>query len=292
MPAAEVDVTVDLVRTLLREQHPDLADLPMRVVANGWDNVVLRLGEGLAVRVPRRRTAAVLVEHEQRWLPRLAPALPLPVPDPVRIGRPSAEYPWHWSVVPWFAGEVASDVALGDPVREAERLGAFVAALHAEAPPAAPRNPVRGHPVAALDERVEVNVDALAERVDAGACRRRWRELRRAPEWPHGPVWLHGDLHAANVVVRGGEIAAVVDFGDIAGGDPAVDLAIGWMLFDPPARAVFRERAGAGDPATWARAQAWALHFAIVYLLNSADAPRITGMGRRLLAAVLADDAP
>ncbi len=292
MPAAEVDVTVDLVRALMREQHPDLADLPLRVVANGWDNVVLRLGERLAVRVPRRRAAAVLVEHEQRWLPRLAPALPLPVPDPVRIGRPSADYPWHWSVVPWFAGEVATDVTLDDPVREAERLGAFVAAMHADAPPAAPRNPVRGHPVAALDERVEVNVDALGQRVDAAACRRRWRELRRAPEWPHRPVWLHGDLHAANVVVRDGQIAAVVDFGDMAGGDPAVDLAIAWMLFEPSARALFRDRAGVADPATWARAQAWALHFAILYLLNSADAPRITGMGRRLLAAVLADEAP
>jgi aminoglycoside phosphotransferase (APT) family kinase protein len=292
MPVAEIDVTVDLVRRLLAEQHPDLGGLPLRIVANGWDNVVVRAGDDLAVRMPRRAAAAALVEHEQRWLPELAPRLPLPIPAPVRIGRPGLGYPWSWSVVPWFAGAVAADVPLRDAAREARRLGAFVAALHVEAPSAVPRNPVRAHPVADLDERVAANLDLLSARLDADRSRRRWRELRRAPEWDGPPVWVHGDLHTANLIVADGTLSAVVDFGDIARGDPAVDLAVAWMLFDRVGRAELRRAAGAVDDATWARAQAWALHFALLYLLHSADDPRFARMGTALLAAVLADDAP
>ncbi len=129
MPAAEVDVTEDLVRDLLVEQHPDLVDLPLVVVANGWDNVILRLGRDLSVRVPRRQAAARLVANEQRWLPELAPRLPPSVPVPVRRGMPTGSYPWHWSVCPWFDGDLAADVApAGRTV--ARQLGGFLGALH------------------------------------------------------------------------------------------------------------------------------------------------------------------
>src|SRR5215213_9888754 len=141
-PPAEVDVTPALVRALLREQHPDLADLPLHAVSSGWDNVTLRLGDRLAVRVPRRALAAALVVNEQRWLPVLAPLLGVDVPVPVRTGRPSAGYPWHWSVVPWFAGRPA--VLLPPPARAlALPLADVVARLHVRAPADAPVNPVR-----------------------------------------------------------------------------------------------------------------------------------------------------
>ncbi len=100
MPAAELDVTPKLVRRLLREQHPDLAGLRVELLANGWDNVVFRLGDELAVRMPRRGAAATILRNEQRWLPVLAPGLPLPVPEPVRTGEPGSGYPWPWSIVP------------------------------------------------------------------------------------------------------------------------------------------------------------------------------------------------
>src|SRR5690349_9653047 len=115
MPAAEVAIDEALVRALLRDQHPDLAELPLERVAFGWDNVVLRLGDELAVRVPRRQLAASFIEHEQRWLPELAPRLPLPVPAPVRVGRPALGYPWSWSVVPWMAGGEAASNPPTDP---------------------------------------------------------------------------------------------------------------------------------------------------------------------------------
>jgi aminoglycoside phosphotransferase (APT) family kinase protein len=169
-----------------------------------------------------------------------------------------------------------------------------VAALHVPAPADAPVNPVRGHPIDQLGARLTANLEAL-ELDQEDEVRDRWAELADTPAWGGPPLWIHGDLHSANVLVApaagGVEITAVIDFGDIAGADPAVDLAIGWMLFDPPARTAFRTAAGQGrypvDDAMWRRAEAWALHFAVVYLANSADDQRLARIGRRSLAAVL-----
>ena len=286
MPAAEIDVTVDLVHALIVEQHPDLADLSVTPVASGWDNAIFRLGPTLAVRVPRRQAGADLVEHEHRWLPTMAERLPIPVAAPVRIGRPSIRYPWSWSICPWFDGDVAADVALADPVGDARRLGAFVASLHQPAPPHAPVNPFRGQPLVDLRPRVEANVELLGSQIDGLRVLERFEHLASVDEWSGVPLWLHGDLHAANVVVLDGTISAVLDFGDLTSGDPAVDLAIGWMLFDDETRSVFRTAAGGIDDATWSRAQVWALHFALLYVLHSADNERFARMGRSLLAAL------
>ena len=146
MPLAEVSIDSDLVRGLLLDQHPELAGEGLAEVASGWDNVIYRLGEDWLVRLPRREVAAQLVLNEQRWLPELAPRLPLPIPVPARIGRPGRGYPWSWSVCPWFEGETAAEAAL-DLGRAALDLGAFVLALHSEAPAEAPRNEVRGVPL-------------------------------------------------------------------------------------------------------------------------------------------------
>ena len=88
MVDAEIEVTADLVRDLLREQHPDLAELPIREVAGGWGNQMWRLGDDLAVRMQRMDTSPDLQLKERRWLPVLSPRLPLPVPTPVRSGAP------------------------------------------------------------------------------------------------------------------------------------------------------------------------------------------------------------
>ncbi len=295
MPAAEVDVTEALVRRLLVEQHPDLAARPLVLVANGWDNVIFRLDAGddagddaaLTVRVPRRQLGADLVANEHRWLPELAPRLPIPIPAPVRFGEPGDEYPWKWSVCPWFDGDVAADVAPDDLSLEAERLGAFLAALHTPAPSDAPHNAYRSGPATEPRPRFEGAVERLGSLVDGQRVRARWEELVSVTEWDGDPVWLHGDLHTANVIVHDGSISAVIDLGDITAGDPAVDFAIGWMLFDDEDRSLFRAAAGGVDRATWSRAEAWALHFALMYLLHSADSERFERMGTSLLARVL-----
>jgi aminoglycoside phosphotransferase (APT) family kinase protein len=144
IPAADVNIDARLVRALLDEQHPDLANLPLFDVETGWDNVVYRLGDDLAVRLPRRAIAAALVDHEQRWLPELAPGLPLPVPTPVRIGRPGCGYPWSCTVTRWLTGQTAAAMPSYDPLIAANELGAFLCAFHRPAPSDAPRNRVRG----------------------------------------------------------------------------------------------------------------------------------------------------
>jgi aminoglycoside phosphotransferase (APT) family kinase protein len=174
MPAAEVDVSPELVRRLLAAQEPDLAQLPVEVMANGWDNLMCRLGGQLAVRLPRRAVAARLLQHEQRWLPVLAPRLPLPTPAPVRAGQPALGYPWPWSVVPYLPGQVAARTPPADPRAGAASLGGFLGALHAPAPPDAPANAVRGVPLAGRRAMDMENLTALGGRVDRGAVLREW----------------------------------------------------------------------------------------------------------------------
>lgn len=288
-PSAEVEIDDALVRALLAEQLPDLAALPLARLAEGWDNVIYRLGDELTVRLPRRKMAAELVEHEQRWLPDLAPRLPLAIPAPVGIGRPGLGFPWSWSVCPWLPGSVAQQVPPDDPCAAATSLGQFLAALHQPAPPDAPENPFRGVPLAARDTTMHERVAELGDAIDGRAVLERWAELLATPPWSGPPLWLHGDLHPANVLVHRGRLSAVIDFGDITGGDRACDLSIAWMLFPPAARATFRAAAGAVDDDTWARARGWALTLAVTYIAASANDPVIEREGRETIAAVLAD---
>ncbi len=295
MPAAEVDISVDLVRALIASQVPELAGLPVEPLAFGWDNALFLVGDSLVARLPRRLAGVALVESEQRWLPELAPRLPLPIPAPVHCGVPGDGYPWPWSICPYVPGISVLDLfergdALADPVAEAERLGAFLHALHQPAPADAPANSYRGVPLAERDERLRAQVGELGASIDGPRLLERWDAALELPPWTGAPVWLHGDVHPGNVIATDGRIVGVVDFGDITSGDPAVDLAGGWMFFAPPARAAFR-RAARADDRTWATARAWALCLGVATLAHSADNPPFARHARRTIAAVLADDA-
>jgi aminoglycoside phosphotransferase (APT) family kinase protein len=293
MPAAEVDVSPGLVRRLLADQHPDLAGLPVEVMANGWDNLICRLGDELVVRLPRRAAAAKLVLHEQRWLPVIAPRLPLPVPAPVRAGRPGLGYPWAWSIIPFLPGRVAARKPPADLPAAAASMGGFLGALHAPAPAEAPENPFRGVPLRKRSEVLMENLRALGDSIDRDTVLDVWRAALATPAWDRPPVWLHGDLHPANILVHRGRISAVIDFGDITSGDPAGDLSVAWMLLPADCHDAFRDayRAAGAHPAgaeTWSRARGWALALSVVFLAHSADNPLIAGIGRRTLSAVLA----
>lgn len=288
MPAAEIDIDEELVRRLLAAQHPDLADLPLIPAGNGWDNALYRLGDDLVVRLPRRASAVGLIENEQRWLPALAGRLTLPIPVPLRIGRPGGEYPWPWSVTRWFPGHPAAVGLPRDLDQTAIMLGDFLTALHVEAPAEAPANPFRGGPLSGRDELVREYAGVLATIVDADAVLHLWDRLVLTRRWPYAPVWLHGDLHLANLIVHHRRLAAVVDFGDITAGDPATDLSVAWQLFDAARRRDFFARLGT-DPDTQIRARGWALSLSMAYLANSADNPVIAGLGHRTLTAVLAE---
>lgn len=286
MPTAEVSVSPGLVRRLLSEQHPGLAELDIQVLANGWDNLVCRLGDDYLVRLPRRAPAAGLVVNEQRWLPGLAGRLPLPVPVPVRTGRPGHGYPWAWSIVPYLPGEVAARKPPADPAEAALALGGFLAALHRPAPAGAPVNAWRGIPLAGRTAGVMERLPHL-EGAARDAALRVWESALAAPGRAGPPVWLHGDLHPANILVDGGRVSAVIDFGDITAGDPATDLAVAWMILPAPGREAFWSAYGRADGDIRARARGWALALALVFLAHSADNPLMAGIGHRTLVAVL-----
>ena len=238
MPAAEVDVSADLVRRLLADQHPDLARLPVEFLANGWDNELYRVGDGLIARLPRRALGAEIIINEQRWLPGLAPRLPLPIPDPERTGVPACGYPYPWSVVPYLPGVSAAEAKSFDPVRAAAAVGGFLGALHVPAPADAPANPYRGVPLAERAGSFAANLALLTgqagqDHIDRDAVLRAQDAALAAPGYDGPPVWLHGDLHPANVLVNEGQVSGVIDFGDITAGDPASDLSVAWMLLPP-----------------------------------------------------------
>ena len=246
----EIKINQDLVRAVLRAQHPDLAALDVREVIGGWDNMMWRLGDELAVRMPRTQRAPALLRLEQRWLPTLASRLPLPVPTPVRVGEPSDLFPHTWTVARWVAGEPADHTPISRP-EAAESLAAFLTALHREAPPDAPANPTRG--VALKTFEFSFDGDRATE------ARRVWDDAVAAPEWDRAPVWLHGDLHPANVVVADGTLCGVIDFGEMCAGDPASDLSAAWLLLPAGAAQRFFDAYGSADEVTIRRARGWAV---------------------------------
>jgi aminoglycoside phosphotransferase (APT) family kinase protein len=293
MPAADVVVTADLVRRLLADQHPDLADQRVEFLANGWDNELFRVGDRLVARLPRRELGATIIVHEQQWLPLLAPRLPLPIPYPERTGHSALGYPYSWSVVPFLPGTPATDADSLDQAAAAVSVGAFLGALHVPASPDAPRNPFRGVPLAARAPTFAENLRLAGGAVDRDAVLRAWDSALAAPRYAGPPVWLHGDLHPANLLVTDGRVSGVIDFGDITSGDPACDLAVAWMLLPLEWHGAFRaayEAAGGGaDEGLWHRARGWALNLGIVWLAYSADNPRLQNVGRRTLDRIMSE---
>ncbi|WP_344880515.1 aminoglycoside phosphotransferase family protein [Allokutzneria multivorans] len=243
---AELRFEQDLVRALVRQQHPDLAELELRDVEGGWDNQQWRLGPEFAVRLPRTERAPELLRTEQKWLPVLAERLPLPTPVPVRVGEPSELFEHTWTITRWVDGEPADR----EPITredDAETLAGFLKALHQKAPVDAPFNPTRSAPFAAPPTSL------------GNAAQRVLDEAVAAPAWHGPPTWLHGDLHPANVIVRDGALAGVIDFGEMCAGDPATDLSAAWILLPEGSVRRFFDAYVDVDGATFARARGWAV---------------------------------
>ena len=265
VPMQDFRFEQDLVRALLREQHPDLADLGLRDVDGGWGNQMWRLGEELAIRLPRTEDAPGLLRIEQKWLPELAKRLPLPTPTPVRIGEPSSRFEHTWTICRWVEGEPADHAPI-TRVDAAEVLAEFLGALHEPAPADAPVNPPRGGPLADVREGIDGWFELIADHPGVGIVREIWENAVAAPVWAGPRLWLHGDLHPANVVVRDGRLAGVIDFGDLSVGDPATDLAAAWILLPDGAANRFFDAYGPVDDATITRASAWAVLRALVLI--------------------------
>jgi GrpB-like predicted nucleotidyltransferase (UPF0157 family)/aminoglycoside phosphotransferase (APT) family kinase protein len=290
---AEPRIDVDLVRELLREQHKDLSELPLRESLGGWDNKVFQLGEELGVRLPRRATSAALVQNEQRWLPALSRHLPLRTPTPIRVGHPGPRFQWPWSVVPWLSGDLTFDVAALDLDAFVDALGAFLLALHRPAPQDAPRNPWRGVPLRERTALLHRDVERLGSVVDREAVLALWDRVLAADVWSGPPLWIHGDLHPGNLLIENGHLSAVVDFGDLTSGDPATDFSVAWMLLPPSHRdrfrAAVRPASNPVDDDTWLRARGWALALGVAYRASSREDEPLAALGTNTVAAAVRD---
>jgi aminoglycoside phosphotransferase (APT) family kinase protein len=292
MHADEISTDPELVRRLLTGQFPRWADLPVRLVPSyGTDHDIYRLGPDLVVRLPRIAWAAAQPEKEARWLPHLAPHLPLALPVPVALGRPGEGYPFPWAVHGWLPGQNA-DRTLRDLDRAATDLAGFVRALRSVSPAGAPlRVPGgRGGPLAERDEAVVRCIAELGDRIDGAAALRSWRQSLEAPAWDGDDVWLHGDLLPGNLLVVDGRLSGVIDFGGLAVGDPACDLQPAWNLFTGSSRDLFLDGLGT-DAAGRLRGRGWVLSQAVIALPYYWQTnPGIVGQAMHALTEVLAED--
>lgn len=286
-------IDAGLVRRLIAAQFPEWRNLPVTPVAvDGWDNRTYRLGDDMTVRLPTHESYAPAVEKEDRWLPVLAPALPVPVPVPLATGVPGEGYPFHWSVRRWLDGDTAGPDRIPDLAAFAVDVAEFVLALQrvdaTGGPRAGAHSFYRGCPPAHYDEETRRALETLAGRVDTARAAQVWDAALRA-KWRGTPVWFHGDVASGNLLVRDGRLAAVIDFGTSGVGDPACDLVIAWTMFSGASRDAFRRTVGQ-DAAAWARARGWALWKSLIVLARVIDSDEeLAAVNRRVIGEVLAD---
>jgi aminoglycoside phosphotransferase (APT) family kinase protein len=292
-------ITPGLVQRLVAAQFPQWADLPVtRVERDGWDNTTFRLGEDKSVRLPSGDMYTAQVDKEQRWLPVLAPQLPLPIPQPLAKGEPTREFPRPWSIYGWLGGQHATANGIADLTRFATDVARFLDALYradtVDGPPAGAHSHFRGGPLATWDAQTRGLIAALDGQIDGDTVTTAW-ETSLAAEFRGTPVWVHGDVVASNLLVADGELSAVIDFGCSAVGDPACDVAIAWTLFQGDSRRAFRDALGVDD-AMWQRGRGWALWKALVEVWHArahdpaAPRPGWRRMGWRTNAEALIED--
>lgn len=291
MHDGEVHTGTELVRRLIAGQFPRWAGLTVTPVpSSGTDNALYRLGTDLVVRLPRIGWAVDQVEQDHEWLPGFASRLPVAIPEPVAVGEPADGYPWRWAVHRWLDGEnpvvgrvVAPDLLAAD-------LGGFIRALRRVDPAGGPAAN-RGEPLANRDAQVRSDLAALRDLglVDVDAAGAAWDVAMRVPAWSGPPVWIHGDLSPGNLLVSGGRLTGVIDFGCLGVGDPACDLIVAWNVLPAEARAGFRASVGIDD-ATWARGRGWALAIALAQLPYYRHTnPALAANARHVIGEVLDD---
>ena len=293
-------ITPSLVARLVSEQFPQWRDLAVRPVElDGWDNTTFRLGESLSVRLPSADEYVAQVEKEQHWLPLLAPHLPVPIPTPIAHGAPDAEFPRPWSIYRWLAGAHATVDNIVDLDRFARDLAEFLLALGridaTDGPPAGAHSFFRGASPATYDAETRTAIAMLGDRLDVDCALAIWEQALES-RWPGPPVWVHGDVTAANLLVSDGRLSSVIDFGCCAVGDPSCDLAIAWTFFEGASREIFLDGLRA-DVGARRRGRGWALWKALITVARSrhgegAAASRRFGWrtsARGVLDEVLAD---
>ena len=273
-PSQNININERLTSRLIASQFPQWADLPIKPVElNGWDNRTFRLGEDMSVRLPSAAWYAAQVEKEHKWLPKLAPYLPLPIPVPLAMGQPDKTYPWQWSIYRWLEGENATIENISDVEEFATKLAQFLAALQridsSGGPPPGEHNFYRGGSLSVYDDETRESITTLRNHIDRDAVTEIWESAINT-KWHRKPVWLHGDFAAGNLLIKEGQLSAVIDFGCSGVGDPACDLTIAWTFLSGASREAFRKTLTLDD-ATWARARGWVLWKALITLVDAVE---------------------
>lgn len=292
--AGELDISTGLAAGLIAEQFPQWAALPVRLVTSaGTECVLYRLGDDLVMRLPRRPGETLDWLLTRGVLARLAPFLPVPVPELLAEGRPTADYPASWGVLRWLEGDTPVEGHLTAPGPLAADLAEFLVALWntdlAEVDLADCPAAYRGGP---LTEEHEFTLDAIEHirgLIDADAARTVWDHAMQLPAWAGADTFVHADMMPGNVVTRDGRLASVIDFAAAGIGDPSVDLIVAWMLLPKHVRPAFRRATGVDD-ATWLRGRARALSWALGHLHYYQDtSPVMADNARYTIREVLAD---
>jgi aminoglycoside phosphotransferase (APT) family kinase protein len=286
-------IDAGLVKRLIASQFPRWSGLPVTPVeVDGWDNRTYRLGDDLTVRLPTGEGYAPAVEKEHRWLPVFARSLSVAVPVSLAMGAPGEGYPFPWSVRRWLAGQTAAPDRIDDLSAFAVSIADFIRALQrvdpTDGPPAGAHCFYRGTSPAHYDDGTQRALAALKGRVETERATAVWADALNAPTWDRPPVWFHGDIASGNLLVDGGKLTAVIDFGGCGVGDPACDLVIAWTMFSGESREAFRDAVDL-DVATWARARGWALWKALITLADTTD-DGMAAISRRVIGEVLNDE--
>jgi aminoglycoside phosphotransferase (APT) family kinase protein len=268
--------TPDLARKLIEEQFPEYAHLPITSVEKqGHDNRTYRVGDHMLIRMPTAADYALKVPKEQELLPQLAKRLSVSIPAPIKMGKPSTDYPYPFSIYKWLSGKSINLLTLIDQEKEqlafdvAKFLKELQAITDVEGPGPGQHNWWRGDHVSVYDKGAREQIAELAEIIDASKALALWDQAC-ATKWHKAPIWIHGDFAIGNILMDGGNLSAVIDFGGAAVGDPACDLVIAWTYLSGKAREIFISKMDM-DTDTWLRARAWALWKATFELCQIAD---------------------
>ena len=276
------------VGELIRTQFPRWHGLPLtKLDHGGTDHAIYRLGDELAVRLPLIDWAKDQPALDFAVLPRLAPHLPVAVPEPLELGEPTENYPYRWSVVRWLPGDISTIDAVSPDT--GARLAEVVLALQKVDAAGEPWTTYRGREdISVSDEGVRRSIARLGGDPRLTAL---WEEAISAPRWDQPLRWVHADLHRGNLLFTGGELTGVIDWGCVAAGDPAGDLMTAWLFLDSRGRRLFRRELTEFDDATWVRARGWALELSVLALARPDTNPFVAGFCRHALDQLLAERA-
>lgn len=285
--ADEFDIDLPLVQRLIVAQFPKWARLAIRpVLSLGTDHALYRLGHDMVVRLPRIRSAALHIEKEHLYLPKISPLLPFSIPIPLGKGQPCEDYPCQWSIFNWLEGKNPEPGMLEQPDLLATDLAIFINALHKIKLPHVPKS----NRWDLMDQDTEFcqSLKKLDGLIDTKAAAIIWQDSLKLASLKD-PVLIHGDLLPGNLLINNGRLSAGIDFGLFGLGDPAVDLIPAWALLANGSRKIFRDALSV-DYATWERGRAWALSIGVIALPYYRDShPAFADVARYAIQQVVED---